>query len=543
MRILGVLLSALLLLTAWGGFMQQEAPLVVFVEENSFGLASVTDNGPDGLSSLAAIFRQLGALTGFVRLGEDIPDNARVVVMVRPRRPLPAADLARLWEHIEKGNNLLLALDAPGQLGANPDPQNGGLDRLLTWDYGVSLLNGVIASPESTLESITTLQGSLIEAETGVIPHAVIEPLQRFGIPVRMWGARALQAELFGVEGNALSLLQTTGFGETNPQVFRAEDPAPLEVNIGTDPQGTLVVGAISENSATNSRIAVLGDSESVQNGYGLAGNPPSNPGNLILTQRLAAWLLEIPEENWLPLPSEFTWLEVDGSGSDWQETVSSFVNDASDTSVLPFSIEQVRVFQDQDYLYLLVETRGSPNDNAQLVLQFDTNGDGASDRELTVNSHWIVVTGEAELAAVVRDADFSVGNSLEARLPLRVTGTNSRITALCLTSSIELAFPVADCIDDTIAVRSVPSRSPEGLISIDGLYVTVNSTSAVNLRAEPSTNSTVLATIGIGSIFKATGRNEAGDWIFVQNARHAGWIASFLLTATGDLQTLPVVD
>ena len=523
--------------------MQQEAPLVVFVEENSFGLASVTDNGPDGLSSLAAIFRRLGALTGFVRLGEDVPDNARVVVMVRPRRPLPGDYLARLWEHIEKGNNLLLALDAPGQLGASPDPQNGGLDRLLTWDYGVSLLNGVVASPASTQASIVTLEGSWIEAEPVAIRHPVIEPLQRFRIPIRMWGARALRAEQFGVEGNAQSMLWTTGFGETNAQVFRAEDPAPLEINIGTDPQGTLIVGAISENETTSSRIAVLGDSESVQNGYGLAGSPPSNPGNLVLAQQLAAWLLEVPEDNWLPLPSEFTWLEIDGSGSDWQETVSSLINESSDTSVLPFSIEQVRVFQDQNYLYLLVETRGNPNENAQLVLQFDANSDGASDTQLTVNSDWIVVTGEEGAAAVVPDADFSVGNSLEARLPLRVTGINSRIMALCLTSSVELAFPVADCIDDTIAVQNLPSQSPRGLLSLEGLDVTVTSTSAVNLRAEPSTNSMVLATIGIGSIFKATGRNEVGDWVFVENARYSGWIAEFLLTATGDLQTLPVVD
>lgn len=523
--------------------MQQQSPLVIFMEENAYGIASITDTGPDGVSALAAIFQQLGARTGFVRLGEDIPAEAQVVVLIRTRRPLPAEALARLWTHLEAGNHLLLALDAPGHLAGNPDPQNGGLDRLLTWDYGITLLNGFMVSPTFTLTSITSLQGSLVEGNASATVHPIVEPLLRYDVPVRMWGARTLLAESLGVEGQALPLLNSVGFAETNPRVFRQDEPEPLEVNIGSDPQGELFVGAVSHNTSTQSRIAVLGDSESLLNGYGLAGSPPLHPGNHILAQRLAAWLLEIPLEEWPPLPSDFTWLEIDGDSTDWTTSATPLINENSDTTVLSFAIAQTRAFRDQDYLYLLVDTRGTPNLNAQLEIQLDMDVDGTSDIEIIADAGRVSVNSEDNLGQFVSDARFAIGASIELRLPLRVTGTSARITTVCLTSSVELAFPISDCTDNPISVSISPTQAPADLLLSEGLIVSVNSSEMVNLRAEPSTNAAVLDTIRIGSLMRATGRNEAGDWILVQSARHRGWIAAFLLIATGDLQSLPIIS
>ena len=141
MRFLGVFVTVMLFLTATGGLMQEGPPLVVFVEDRAYGLASTTDVGLNGLSTLAKIFRDLGARVIYTSLQEDLPVDARVIVLVRPRRALSGDFLARLWIQLEKGSNLLLTLDPPGYRGTNSDAQNGGLSRLLSWEYGVSLLN------------------------------------------------------------------------------------------------------------------------------------------------------------------------------------------------------------------------------------------------------------------------------------------------------------------------------------------------------------------------------------------------------------------
>lgn len=521
----------------------QEMPIVVFVEDRAYGVASITDNGMNGLTTLVNIFLSLGARVQSVSLGDDLPEDARVVVLIRPRRALSGDYLARLWVHLEKGNNLLLALDPPGHLGSNPDAQNGGLDRLLSWDYGVSLLNGLIVKPWGSQSSISSPQGSLIQAQTGAISNSIIDPLVRYEIPIRMWGARPVTAELLGVDGRAETLLTTEGYAETNAQVFRRDNPAPLEVNIGADPQGKLVLGAVGENDIIHSRVAVLGDSESLLNGYGLVGTPPRNPGNVILAQRLAAWLLELPEETWLPLPTDFTWLEIDGSDSDWPQLASTTINATSDTGILSLSIQQVRAFRDEDFLYLLVQTNSTPSVDAQLDMHFDPNVDGTIDVEVIADASGIFVKDETGETIVVPDARIAIGDHIEVRLPLRITGLSSRIPSLCLTSTRELAFPTSDCLDIPIAARAFAQRAPSDLLFPDSLEVTVVANGAINLRSAPNTTAPIVGTLRNGEILAAVGRNEAGDWVQVQSARISGWVAAFLLTANGDVQLLSVTE
>ncbi len=545
MRILAWVGALLLLLpTVTVGFTQGQPPLVVFVEDNAYGVASVTDNGPDGLTKLAAMFQSLGARTTFVRLRDPLPEEAKVIVLVRPRRSLPGNYLAHLWVQVEKGASLLLALDPPGQFGS-PDAQNGGLDRLLTWDYGITLLNGLIAEPWSTLTSITSLNGSILSADADPISNPITDPLLRYGVPVVMWGARPLSAELLGVEGSAFPLLDTTGFAETDTRVFSRTNPDPLVANIGRDPQGTLVVGAASENATTTARVAVLGDSEMVENGYGFAGTPALYPGDVILAQRLAGWLLKLPEETWALLPSGFTWIQLDGSGADWSSQAPITPNPQSDTTLLPFSIAQVRAFRNQSDLYLLVETRGTPSNDARLDLHFDTNVDGTPDVNVIVDADRVFIRSGDGAETPIADAAMAVGEGLEVRLPLRVTGIGSRIPGLCLTSRQELLVPVSDCLDQPIAVRAFAEQDPSGLRLLGGLAVSISSTdvSVVNLRSGPSTSASVRTTARVGELFSAIGRNQAGDWILVQNARVQGWIAASLAAANGDLQALPVVE
>ena len=543
-----LLLCMALMLRTVSTIHTQSAPLVVFIEEADLQTAAVTDNGPDGLTRLADIFRQQGAQTTFIRLDTPIPQEAQVVVLARPRRALTPYYLSRLWLYLERGGNLLLALDPVGQ-GGNPDAQNTGLDRLLSLEYGIGLFNGLLVEPWSTSETILNASSSNLYVYPEDNQHPVIAPLYAYNLPVMLWGARNLRSEFYAPNSSAQALLFTEpAFAETNAQVYRAQDPAPLELNIGTDAQGRLGTAALAENFLSQSRVAVLGDGEIFQNGFGLAPIPgstiPRHPGNYLLALRLASWLLELPVETWPPLPDALTWVAVDGSAADWENRGSITTDALRETSLLSQEIQQVRGFRNRDYVYLLVETALPPDLSAQLSIQIDSNVDGQIDRQITLNAKQAIVEQDGS-QMVIPDVSLAIDQSIELRLPQRVTGAGGTIIQVCLSASAEVSLTSQpDCLD-SIAVPLVDQRDATGLQIPDAPLATVSirAGAVANLRAGPGTSFDILTSYPNDEIGAAIGRNEIGDWIKIQTPRHEGWINAELVELNTDPMLLAVVN
>ena len=210
MRVLKVLCLLLLLVLVAPGYAQDQTaqlPLVVFIEEpRDLQMASVTDNGPDGLTRLADIFRSLGARTEWKRLRDPLPDDTKVVVLVRPRRPLSSQYLARLWRATGNGGSLLVALEPQGYLGTNTEAPGKGLDKLITLDDGISLMNGILIEPWFTNKSFNDLFSTFSLGFSDPVPNLITDPLRTFELPVALWGARTLSVEPFGVDSAAWAL-------------------------------------------------------------------------------------------------------------------------------------------------------------------------------------------------------------------------------------------------------------------------------------------------------------------------------------------------
>jgi hypothetical protein len=547
-RSLLLILCPLILLSLLGpAHAQQHRPIVGFVLNPTIEAASIFDPGSDGISDFADMFEALGADVQAIDLVEPIPPSTDLIVLVGPHVPLDIVSVVRLWLHMARGNNFLLTLDPVGYAGVNTEGATSSFLQLVTNGYGLITTNTFLAEPWFSQDSIGLVQGSYIRTYADILPHPVVEPLISYGIPVQLWAARAIRVEPIGVDSLATPLLYTeTAYAETNEDAFNflRGQPAPLELNLETDIVGRLNVAGLGENTESGSRIAVVGDSEVFENGYGLAmatsGAQPLYPGNYIFAQRLAAWLLEVPVDEWPSLPSGFTWVSIDGDDEDWNQ--AALTTDEADTTISgQYDIRRVRAFENGSYLYVIVETTAPSTNEVRVDLELG--------REIPRQSSLTTVSASLEQVAVLveggdaipaPDAAIAVGNMIELRIPLRLAGSELQVSNLCLYDALSSQ---TDCVDQSITVRQVNQPDPFDTRFPEGPLVTVSSTREIVLRQGPGTDFAQVAVIGPGRVLAATGRNAAGDWIYVETASNTGWVAVPLVVANNSVMNLPIVS
>lgn len=546
-----LILSLTLVVSAAHG-QDQEAPLVILIEGRDINTSSVTNVGPAGASRLQEILVSLGARINRITLNDQIPADADLVVLLRPLRRLSPAQVARLWVHLYRGKNLLIAVDPDnaniGTANVSHRIAASGMTVLLERAFGVMIGNTALIPEGATTTTVASLDTLYMPVSPDTVPHDVLAPLVEYRLPVWTWGSRHLDVEPFGINGIATPLLYTSNaYGESNPDIFppfrNAQDfvPAPLALDSEDDVVGRLNMAALAENVISGARVLVLGDSEMLENGYGLRanGSVPRFVGNYVFAQRAIAWLLNIDPQNWLPLPEGITWISVDGSSADWDSDLQAILDQDGDLASGGTNIEQARTFLDDQFLYLLVETSQPPASQVTVEVQFDTDNDGQMDRTLFIQpDQTTVTTGEGEQIEAL-DVLAAYGDTIEVRLPRRVIPPSQGIDSICL----RLDGQEADCLVQAIAIPASGTTALTEITRTDGQIVIVQSNQAVNMRRTPDTTQPPIMTIPNGSMFTALARDESGEWVYVQNARYEGWLATFLLVANGDVMSLPVLE
>lgn len=538
-----------------------DRPLVVFIdEEESLDTASLGDTGSDGVSRLGEIFEDLGAQVESVGLSTALPPETDVIVLIRPLRGLSAAALARLYAQIQRGANVLLAIDPAGQQDAQNDGQNSALASLINADYGIRLLDGFLAAPYFTLDSIRDVRTSFLQAYPVIgISDPLFASLSQYDAPLQIWGARPLSVTPFTSESIAAPLIYGDApFAEANTSVFGGGErearqstrrnnrnntapaaPPIIELNIGTDPQGVLPIGAISENRTNGSRLALFTDGELFLNEFGLAvgaGSRPVYPGNRLLVDRVATWMLELDAAAAPPLSEDITWIALDGEGDDFPDSVTA-VND-DDEGGTAVDMTSIAAFSNNSFVYLFITT-GSPPDGTEVVtVEFDSDANSTSDITISLQSGGVIAqAGDALLA--IEDAAVAFGNTgIEVRVPLRIVGVARNLASACV--SIGAA---QDCFDGQVSITALDLEDAAPLRFTGTMLANVVTADVANIRAAPNTSSERVASVRNGELFAAVGRNEAGDWVRVENAAYSGWMADFLLRLNGDVNALPVVE
>lgn len=530
---------------------QNNAPHVVFVEEpQELAMSSVTDPGPDGATRLADIFRAEGAVVSWTRLRDTIPEDVDVIVLVRPRRALSSENLARVWLRVAAGASLLVAVDPSGFQGGSTEQERGGLSTLTTQDEGLTLLDGIALEPWYTNDTLRELRSTLLLAQPDTVPNPITDPLKQYDLPILLWGARPVRAEAFGVDSAAWSLaIAQPEYVETSASIFpRGDNPGdPFELDIGKDRQGLISVAGIGENTKSGSRVAVLGDAEMVQNAYGLAVNgsgQPLFPGNMLLTQRIAAWLLR--HDDYPALPGGLLWIAIDGQDGDWAQVPAAHTADAQgDSSILSLDITDIRGIRSDSYAYLAIQTAQNALPGSQVTVEFDLNRDGQSETTITLDGTGVSVQNGANAPEAVYDAAFAEGHVLEVRIPLRLVNPVTAISGVCLNAGNSMAFPPPpDCVEAPILMPLAFGADPAPLripVNTPLASVTTDGVNNANVRSAPSASANVVGTLPLDSIAALIGRTADSTWFYTQTASAAGWVNAVSLTFVGNTDRIPV--
>jgi len=474
---------------------------------------------------------------------EPIPTDIELLVIVQPRRPLPIPTTAYIWDFLQRGGHLLLGIDPNGHNAVNTERSNSGLNQLLAREFGLTIADDFMIEPWFSSSSLSDIVTSWSEAHPeDYVAHPIVQPLIDFSLPVRFWGARSILVE--GLPGSASTfplIYAERPHGETGRINLRNESLEQFALNIGQDNQGRLLLAAGSEHHSTGSRVAVVGDSEAFLNIFGLTRivgreTLPRYAGNDLFVQRLIAWLVGIPEEDWPGLADDFTAIYIDGDLSDWPSDLL-LSGDTAPAALEPGGngIANISNFYDDQFLYVAIETlKPEDNDKVQLELSF---GDNASIDVLRLEDGNTGIVDDAT-ESIILDASYATGDAIEIRIPLRISGVPPQIEQICI-SGENIVFSA--CTLATIVTSPGQTISPTPIIDWTGPSAfTANS---ANLRTGPGEEFQVIELLPARIQFRAIGRTEDSNWIQVENARYSGWISLPLIVANIDIAELPVFE
>jgi ABC-type uncharacterized transport system involved in gliding motility auxiliary subunit len=190
-----------------------------------------------------------------LQLTTTVPSDARAVIVPGPVQPLSAEEVARLSEYLNRPNAALVALLDP--TAQTQGAETGGPDPLA--DY-LSATWGVTARNDVVIDFARSIQGQplwIVANRYGTSP--ITDRLQNFAtfFPI----ARSLEftTTLPGLTSSMLVESSDQAWGETDIASLNSSSGPAFD---SADATGPLALGVSVENTGTNARVVVFGDSE-----------------------------------------------------------------------------------------------------------------------------------------------------------------------------------------------------------------------------------------------------------------------------------------
>jgi uncharacterized protein YraI len=152
-----------------------------------------------------------------------------------------------------------------------------------------------------------------------------------------------------------------------------------------------------------------------------------------------------------------------------------------------------------------------------------------------------------------------SLGDNVITRIPIGATvtiqGRNNTGAWLFITTNDAsgwassryiswVGVSLADLpITGTTISAPTTDTAPQPEVVIAGDSLSVTSKTRLNVRSEPSTSGTILATLNFNQTVSAIGRSIDGAWLAVDTGNVRGWVSSAYVYYEGDINSLTVRD
>jgi ABC-type uncharacterized transport system involved in gliding motility auxiliary subunit len=181
---------------------------------------------------------------------QQIPEDALAIIIDQPTQPISSEEMTYLKAFLDKGKSIIVLEDASFETGSKK-PSDPLLDYLSsTW--GISINNDIVVDPSSS--------EILIAFEYAYGSHPITDKLNNQNMVSFFPAARSLSTneKIQDVKITALVTTIERAWGETD---FTALQNKQVSNDPAVDFAGPLTIAAAAQNSATNGKVVVFGDS------------------------------------------------------------------------------------------------------------------------------------------------------------------------------------------------------------------------------------------------------------------------------------------
>lgn len=259
---------------------------IVFLEGH--GEPSTSDNQQRGYSQFAQLLRDKGLKVRGLNLATDptVPDNTAVLVVASPARPLLAGEAKLINDYVQKGGNLLWLADPETPPGLDELARTLGIRWLK--GTGIMLESASLGLPPFVYISTQYPPNPVTQgfAENALFP--LVRGLNYKTDPESESGAGAgwnVQPLLSTGKDAWLEAGPLEGELAANPDRGDTVGPLTLGVTLTREAKVKVGEGEAAKEESRPQRVAVIGDSDFLSNGYF------GQLGNSGLGLNLAQWL------------------------------------------------------------------------------------------------------------------------------------------------------------------------------------------------------------------------------------------------------------
>ncbi len=179
-----------------------------------------------------------------------IPTDALSIIIDGPTQPITSQETALLNTYVAKGGSIIVMEDSV--LASNAGKPADPLLNYLTTTWGITIDNDLVIDPSSSQ--------IIVAVENSYGSHPITDKLQSQNLVSFFPTACSLtlNTNVQNVQTTALITTINTSWGETD---FTALQNNQVAFNAKIDIAGPLTVAAAAQNSTTNGKVVVIGDS------------------------------------------------------------------------------------------------------------------------------------------------------------------------------------------------------------------------------------------------------------------------------------------